>query len=100
MEKGKAASEAAALQGVAFHDIVAEHSGRRELRKAGMLVAGKRKTVREIVYEDAPQHPYTMYESHPYWRRVNKAIADLVENQDWWSKQHDLISLAISASCC
>jgi len=28
------------------------------------------------------EHTYTEYESHPYWRLVDKGISDLVGNQD------------------
>jgi hypothetical protein len=42
----------------------------------------KRARVKPIVYENAPEHPYKKYESHPYWKRIDRGIADLVENQD------------------
>ena len=42
----------------------------------------KRAKPKPIVYKNAPVHPYKEYESHPYWRRIDKAISDLVENQD------------------
>ena len=35
-----------------------------------------------FVHENAPEHPYKKYESHPYWKRIDKGISDLVENQD------------------
>jgi hypothetical protein len=41
-----------------------------------------RAKVKPIVYEKAPEHPYKKYESHPYWKRIDKGISDLVENQD------------------
>jgi hypothetical protein len=37
---------------------------------------------RPIVYKNAPEHPYKKYESHPYWKRINKGISDLVKTQD------------------
>jgi hypothetical protein len=42
----------------------------------------KRAKAKPIVYENAPEHPYKKYESHPYWKRIDRGIADLVENQD------------------
>jgi hypothetical protein len=42
----------------------------------------KRAKVKPIVYENAPEHPYKKYESHPFWKRIDKGISDLVENQD------------------
>ena len=42
----------------------------------------KRAKDKPIVYENAPEHPYKKYESHPYWKRIEKGISDLVENQD------------------
>jgi hypothetical protein len=41
-----------------------------------------RAKIKPIVYKNAPEHPYTKYESHPYWKRIDKGISDLVENQD------------------
>lgn len=38
--------------------------------------------VRPIADENAPEHPYKKYESHPYWKRLEKGISGLVENQD------------------
>ena len=38
--------------------------------------------IKQIVYKKAPEHPYKEYESHPYWKRINKGISDLVLNQD------------------
>jgi len=35
-----------------------------------------------IVYTNAPEHPYRQYESHPYWKRIDKGISDLVANRD------------------
>jgi hypothetical protein len=35
-----------------------------------------------VVHQNAPKHPYKQYESHEYWKRINKGISDLVENQD------------------
>ena len=49
--------------------------------KRGSMRA-KRPKVKPIVYENAPEHPYKKYESHPYWKRIDKGISDLVENQD------------------
>ena len=44
----------------------------------------KSKTARAkpIVYKNAPAHPYRQYESHPYWKRIDKGISDLVANRD------------------
>jgi hypothetical protein len=42
----------------------------------------KRAKGKPIVHENAPEHPYKKYESHPYWKRIDKGISDLVENQD------------------
>ena len=28
------------------------------------------------------KHPYKEYESHPYWKQIDKGISDLVKNQD------------------
>jgi len=39
-------------------------------------------TPKSVVHENAPEHPYKKYESHPYWKRIDKGISDLVENQD------------------
>jgi hypothetical protein len=43
----------------------------------------KSKTARAkpIVYKNAPEHPYKQYESHPYWKRIDKATSDLVANR-------------------
>ena len=45
-------------------------------------MTGKRAKIKPIVYENAPEHPYMKYESRPYWKRIDKGISDLVENQD------------------
>jgi hypothetical protein len=37
---------------------------------------------KSIVHENATEHPYRKYESHPYWNRIDKGISDLLENQD------------------
>ena len=44
----------------------------------------KAKTARAkpIVYKNASEHPYKQYESHPYWKRIDKGIFDLVANRD------------------
>jgi hypothetical protein len=42
----------------------------------------KRAKVKLIVHKNTPEHPYKKYESHPYWKRIDKGISDLVENQD------------------
>jgi hypothetical protein len=42
----------------------------------------KRARVKLIVHKNTPEHPYKKYESHPYWKRIDKAITDLAENQD------------------
>jgi len=51
-----------------------------EMRGSSMRT--KRAKVKPIVSENAPEHPYKEYESHPYWERIDKGISDLVENQD------------------
>ena len=50
--------------------------------KRGVAMRTKRAKVKLVVYENAPEHPYKNYESHPYWKRIDKGISDLVENQD------------------
>ena len=50
--------------------------------KRGGSVVTKRASVKPIGYENALEHPYKKYESHPYWKRIDKGISDLVENQD------------------
>jgi hypothetical protein len=35
-----------------------------------------------IVRRNAPEHPYKKYESHPYWKRIDKGVSDLVESKD------------------
>jgi hypothetical protein len=35
-----------------------------------------------VVPKKASEQPYKQYESHAYWKRINKGISDLVENQD------------------
>jgi len=42
----------------------------------------KRTKVKVAVHENAPKHPYQKYESHPYWKQIDKGISGLVENQD------------------
>jgi hypothetical protein len=42
----------------------------------------KRLKTKPIVYENAPEHPYKKYESHPFWNRIDKGTSDLVKNQD------------------
>jgi hypothetical protein len=42
----------------------------------------KRVKTKPIVYENAPEHPYKKYETHPFWNRIDKGIWDLVKNQD------------------
>lgn len=32
--------------------------------------------------QDRPEHPYVNFEGTPLWRGVDRAIADLEENQD------------------
>jgi hypothetical protein len=49
-------------------------------RTAPMIA--KRAKTKPISYKNAPEHPYKKYESHPYWKRIDKGISDLVENQD------------------
>src|SRR5882724_3955970 len=50
--------------------------------KRGGSMRTKRARVKPIGHENAPGHPYKRYESHPYWKRIDKGISDLVENQD------------------
>jgi hypothetical protein len=45
-------------------------------------VRTKRAKVKPIIYENAAEHPYKKYESHPYWKRIDRGISDLVENRD------------------
>ena len=45
-------------------------------------VRNKRARVKLIVHKNTPERAYKKYESHPYWKRIDKAITDLVENQD------------------
>jgi hypothetical protein len=45
-------------------------------------VRTKNAKAKPAVYENAPEHPYKQFESHPYWKRIEKGISDLVENQD------------------
>jgi hypothetical protein len=45
-------------------------------------VRTKRAKVEPIVSENAPEHPYKKYESHPYWTRIDKGISGLVKNHD------------------
>jgi hypothetical protein len=35
-----------------------------------------------IVGRNTLEHPYKKYKSHPYWKRIDKGISDLAENQD------------------
>jgi hypothetical protein len=42
----------------------------REKREGS--VRTKRAKVKPIVSENAPEHPYKKYESHPYWTRIDK----------------------------
>jgi hypothetical protein len=42
----------------------------------------KQKGIRAVVHENATKHPYKKYESHQYWKRIDKGISDLVDNQD------------------
>jgi hypothetical protein len=44
----------------------------------------KSKTVsaKPIVHKNGPEHPYKQYESHPYWKRIDKGISGLVANRD------------------
>ena len=35
-----------------------------------------------IIEEEIPEHPYTEYESHRYWKLLNKGISDLARNKD------------------
>lgn len=42
----------------------------------------KRKRHSSSVRKNASERPYKEYEAHPTWKRVDKAISDLVENQD------------------
>ena len=50
--------------------------------KRGDFMRTKRGKAKPIVYENAPEHPYKKYESHPFWKLIDKEISDLVENQD------------------
>ena len=52
------------------------------LGKRGGSMRTRPAKVKPIVYENAPEHPYQKYESHPCWKRIDKGISDLVENQD------------------
>jgi hypothetical protein len=42
----------------------------------------KRKGIRAVAHDGATNHPYKKYESHRYWKRIDKGITDLVHNQD------------------
>jgi hypothetical protein len=42
----------------------------------------KQTTVKQIVRKHMSEHPYKKYESHRYWRLLNKGIAHLIENED------------------
>jgi hypothetical protein len=42
----------------------------------------KQKVITAIAHESATKHPYKKYESHQYWKRIDKGISDLVDNQD------------------
>jgi hypothetical protein len=42
-----------------------------------------RTKAKQIVYKDAPEHPYKKYESHPFWKRIDKGISDLVRIRIW-----------------
>ena len=54
---------------------------------------------KQVHYEDALEHPYKKYESHPYWKRLNKGISDLVKNQDLVEREERPISWGIFAKC-
>jgi hypothetical protein len=42
----------------------------------------KQKGKTAVVQESASRHPYKKYESHRYWKKIDKGISDLVDNQD------------------
>lgn len=42
----------------------------------------KRPRVKPSACKEAPEHPYKEYESHPFWKRINKGISNLVNNRD------------------
>ena len=51
-------------------------------RKREAFMRTKRAKSSPIVSENSPEHPYKKYESHPFWKRIDKGISDLIENQD------------------
>jgi hypothetical protein len=38
--------------------------------------------LKQFTPKNSPAHPYKKYESHPYWKQLDKAISALVKNQD------------------
>ena len=42
----------------------------------------KHTTLKRATAKNVPPHPYQQYESHPYWKQLDKAISALVKNQD------------------
>jgi hypothetical protein len=46
----------------------------------------ERARAKHVDYENAREHPYKKYESHRYWKLLNKGISDLVGNQDLMEK--------------
>jgi hypothetical protein len=61
----------------------------------------KSKTVsaKPIVHKNGPEHPYKQYESHPYWKRIDKGISGLVEIGIWRNELLDRTSSDTSAKC-
>jgi len=60
-----------------------------------------RKTRIELIgYKNAREHPYTEYESHPYWKRTDMGISDLVMNQDLVEREArpNIVGLALQDS--
>jgi hypothetical protein len=42
----------------------------------------RRKESKTVANESAAGHPYKKYESHRYWRQIDRGISDLVDNRD------------------
>jgi hypothetical protein len=50
------------------------------------MAIGKSKA-RQTIYKNVLEHPYKKYEPHPFWKRIDKGISDLVKNQDLIEKE-------------
>jgi hypothetical protein len=53
--------------------------------------------LKQFTPKNSPAYPYKEYESHPYWKQLDKAISALVKNQDLLERTAPHTSSAISA---